>query len=39
MLKLWHKLFTPVRIHNRVNGPVVIDPELTQTIHVIGKGK
>ncbi|QOP66184.1 hypothetical protein SEA_DANIELLEIGNACE_44 [Arthrobacter phage DanielleIgnace] len=36
----WLKgLFRPVRIHHRSAGPVRIDPDKAERIHIVGKDK
>jgi len=36
MAKLYRLFFKPKRTHQRANGPVVIDPEIREVIHVKG---
>lgn len=37
MKRLLARLFRARRTHNRSDGPVVIDPDVRETIHVRGK--
>lgn len=36
MAKIWRLFFKPRRTHYRADGPVVINPEIREVIHVKG---